>query len=55
MKMGSKASLREHRTGKGRKRSAQRFKPDGVGKVRSKRDESARVNLRAELRREVYG
>jgi len=53
--VGSKASLREHRTGKGRKRSGQRFKPDGVGKVLHRPDSKARVNVRAELRREVYG
>jgi hypothetical protein len=50
--MGNKASLRQHRTGKGAKRTASRYKLDGVGKVRTKPDGKARNNYKAELRRE---
>lgn len=50
--MGSKATLREHRTGRGRKDS---FTRERVGKERSvsgkvKTDSRARVNVRADLR-----
>jgi hypothetical protein len=47
--MSKKATLRQHRTGRGPK-AVRTSKRDGFGKVRSKRDDKARVNFKADLR-----